>query len=402
MKLLVIGMYIFQILVSLGLSKLNDSNLKKPLPESVKDLYSKEKYEKFLAYKAENRKVSRISMFFSFILTMVFLGFNLHAKIYALLPFNIYLNNFILVMLISLIELPIEIIADYYRTFTIEEKYGFNKMTVKTFIIDQIKNILLTTVLMLVIVVLLIYFYSRFANVGMVILFGIAMIFILLINLFSIYVLRIFNKFVPLEEGELKDKITDLCQNNGLIVKSIVVMDASTRTTRANAFCTGITNKKDISLDDNLINLMEEDEILAVFSHEVGHAHYNHMIKQLFVGLLQFVVYFVVIAFLLNFDIYTSFGFKEMNYAFMFEVFPILVYPISFVYELISNAFSRRCEKQADLFAYKLGYGDALIRALKKLGTSDLMNLNPHPWVVKVEYSHPPLASRIDTLQKGE
>ena len=211
--------------------------------------------------------------------------------------------------------------------------------------------------------------------------------------------LKIFNKFTPLPDGELKDKLTALCEKYDIKVKKIVVRDASRRTTKANAFCTGFGKRKTISLDDNLVNNYTSDQIVAVFAHEFAHAKYKHVLKTLPFGIFKTVLMLAMFIVLLNFEsVSLAFGFAERNYFIAFLVIGTIMWPIDVLLDYIGNYLSRKHEYEADAFAAKEGYGDELISALKKLSKESLSNINPHPLIVKLTYSHPTLSERITAI----
>ena len=295
------------------------------------------------------------------------------------------------------IDLPF----DYYDTFVIEEKYGLNKSTKMTFALDTIKETVLGTVISYALIVLIMVLFEKFGNMA-IIWCTLAMIVIaVIIMLIIIPLMRIFNKFEPLEEGELKDKLLALCDKYGVRVKRIVVKDASRRTTTSNAFCTGIGNRKTISLDDNLVNAYSADEITAVFAHEFAHAKFRHVIKSLPFSVLGILISFVSLAIVLNIpSLYTAFGFDGMNYYFAQMMSGVIIWPLSTAMGIVGNYISRKHEYQADAFAAKEGYGQVLISALKRLSKESLSGVNPHPAMVILNYSHPTLSQRIDAIRK--
>ena len=243
--------------------------------------------------------------------------------------------------------------------------------------------------------------YNRFGNFGIIWICLAIVAISLLISAFAMKFLSIFNKFTPLEDGELKTKLLDLCGKYGIKVKKIVVKDASRRTTTANAFCTGLGNTKTISLDDNLIKDYTTDQIVAVFAHEFAHAKFKHMFKSLPFGILRTVLTISALGVLFNISsLYTDFGFTELNYMMAVQCLSYFIWPFSTLLDLVSNKISRDHEYQADAFAAKEGYGEDLISCLKKLCKESLSNINPHPWIVKMDYSHPTLSQRIDAIRK--
>jgi STE24 endopeptidase len=283
----------------------------------------------------------------------------------------------------------------------IEEKYGFNRTSKKTFVTDQILGFVFGLIVNMLLV-LGIYYTAMLGTLMPVILSIVLCIFVLIMNFLFPLISRAQNKFVPLEEGSLRDKLTELLTNHGYTVKEIEVMDASKRTTKSNAYFTGFGKQKKIVLFDNLVNTMTEDEICAVFAHELGHG-LNHDVPKLFglncinMILMAFVSYFTV-----SFDkIYTDFGFSGVNYGFTYVVMTAAFLPLIMqITSLLINAVSRRAEYRADAQAYKEGYADAMIAGLKKLSRENFSHLSPSALIVTLEYSHPPLSERIAAIEK--
>ena len=253
---------------------------------------------------------------------------------------------------------------------------------------------------MLILFLGVMFLFEKFGNWGILFTIIAVIAFNIFVSLFSMVFLRIFNKFTPLEEGELRDSLKELCTKYNVKIKEIYVMDASKRTTRANAFCTGF-GKKTISLDDNLVNHYSNDKIVAVFAHEFGHAKHKHILKSMWFAFLRIIILIVALGVILNFPIICqSFGFEDVNYFFAFTILTTISWPLSRLLDLVSNKISRTFEYQADAFAANEGYGEPLIGALKQLSQDALTNLNPHPAVVALEYSHPTLSQRIDAIRK--
>ena len=413
LKIILLISYVLDNVFDFILVKLNDSYVKKPLPENVKYVYDEEKYNKWINYRNESKKLSAVQTLVSAFITLILLIFNIHAKLFYLIDFesfipsgkgvawNIY--NYIFIILIflvvsTIISLPFE----YYQNFVIEEKYGFNKSTKKTFIIDTIKSFVIGLILMTILIMAIMFFFETIGNWGILGTCVAVILFNLFIALFSLPLMRIFNKFTPLEEGELRDKLTELCEKYNVKIKEIYVMDASKRTTRANAFCTGIF-KKTISLDDNLVNNYTNDKIVAVFAHEFGHAKHKHTLKTIWFAFFRIIILILALGLILNIpSICMAFGFTEVNYYFAFTILTMISWPVSRIFDLISNKISRTFEYQADAFAAKEGYGQSLIGALKQLSRDSLTNLNPHPFVVMLEHSHPTLSERISAIDNVE
>lgn len=399
-KIILLISYVLENIFDFVLVKLNDSYVKKPLPENVIDVYDEEKYNKWINYRNDSKKFSAVETLVTAAISLGLYIFNVHAKVFSLFGLNEILSNLLLILVFTLFSTIISIPFSYYLNFVIEEKYGFNKTTIKTFIVDIIKEFLISIVLMSLLFLVVMFLFEKFHNLGILFTIIAVILFNLFVSLFSMTFLRIFNKFTPLEDGELRQSLTNLCEKYNVKIKEIYVMDASKRTTRANAFCTGFT-KKTISLDDNLVNNYSNDKIVAVFAHEFGHAKHKHVLKSMWFAFFRISILIISLGVILNFPIICrQFGFEDVNYFFAFSVLTMISWPASRVFDLISNKISRTFEYQADAFAAKEGYGESLIGALKQLSKDALTNLNPHPFVVMLEHSHPTLSQRIDAVRK--
>lgn len=381
---------------------LDESNVKAGLPENVKDVYDEEEYNKFRSYKKDNSKVNMLESVIETVILAAFLIFNVYAFVFnKLSSLNIYLQYFIVILLFTLISLPISTPFSYYRTFVIEEKYGMNKATKKTFFSDEIKSFIISVIFTYILMSIIMFLFETFGNAAVIWTFAVFTGISILLSCIIVPVMRIFNKFTPLEDGELRDKLLALCGKYGVTVKKIVIKDASRRTTKSNAFCTGIGKRKTISLDDNLVNNFSSDEIVSVFAHEFAHAKYKHVLKSMPFSLFRTGLTILAFGAVLNILlIFTAFGFEGINYFFAENILTCIVWPVSTVLDIISNYFSRKHEYEADAFAAKEGYGQAIIDSLKKLSKESLSNINPHPAVVMLEYSHPTLSQRVAAIEK--
>jgi len=401
-KIIMVVSFILSEVFALYLEYLDYSHTKAALPENVKDVYDECEYNKWLNYHHDNTRIGLISNGITQLLMLIFLMFNLYAVVFNLFEgINIYLQYFLTIVLFAVALLPISIPFAYYDTFVIEEKYGMNKTTRKTFVIDQIKSFVIGVVINAVLLFIVMFLFEKYGNSAIIWTVIVFFVISILINLIVMPLLKIFNKFEPLPDGELKDELLKLCEKYGVKVKKICVKDASRRTTKANAFCTGLTKKKVISLDDNLVNEYTTEQIVAVFAHEFAHAKYRHMAKSLPFAMFRTVITVVALGLVLNVGtLFSSFGFDGVNYMFAFTILTLITWPLETGLDIISNALSRKHEYQADAFAAREGYGEGLISALKKLCKDSLTNLNPHPLLVKLDYSHPTLSQRIDAIRQ--
>ena len=401
-KVIAIILFVLKELYGSFLTYIRIKGTDRELPDNVKDVYDEEEFNRWKSYKKENIRLGIINDIVGFILNISLISFNLYAALFYVFNVNDYLKYLWLLTITAIIGLVVSLPTDYYDTFVIEEKYGFNKSTKMTFSLDKIKSLILGVIVSSIPIFIIKYLYDKFGNRGAILIILSLIAVSLILALCVMQILKIFNKFKPLEDGELKDRIIALCEKYDIKVKRIVVKDASRRTTKANAFCTGFGKKKTISLDDNLVNNYSIDEIVAVFAHEFAHAKYKHTLKTLPFGIFRMVFLLVVFIVLLNFEsISLAFGFREMNYMIVLLVLGLIIWPIEILLDYIANLLSRKHEYEADAFTAKEGYGEMLISALKKLNKESLSDINPHPLIVKLTYSHPTLSERITAIRKA-
>ncbi len=381
---------------------LDDSYSDKELPENVRDVYNAEEYAVHRKYQDESGRLDIIQEIVGIVYTLLFFGFNIHAKCFHFFSgMNVYLQYLAVIAVFTLISTVIAIPFGYYDTFVIEEKYGLNTTTKKTFWLDTLKSLVIAVALTYFIVMGIRILFIKFGNMAILIGTVLALVLVLFLMLIIVPLMRIYNKFTPLEDGELKDKLLELCRKYDVTVRKIVVKDASRRTTKSNAFCTGFGKRKTISLDDNLVNNFSEDEIVSVFAHEFAHAKYKHTLKSLPLSIVSILLVFASMAFVLNVpQFYLSFGFDGINYMFAQEILDVCLWPVSTFISIVSNYFSRKHEYEADAFAAREGYGTDLITALKKLHKEAESDINPHPAKVFIDYSHPTLSQRITAIEK--
>ena len=401
-KALFLTVYVLVFLYSLLLRAIDYRSQRNPIPPNVIDVYEPDTYKKWRAYHGEKSRLGLMELGIGFAVEFALLLFNLYAAFAGLFANTPFLSMFAVILLMSLTAL-FSLPLSYYDTMVIEEKYGFNRSTKKTFWMDQLKQFLISLGLITGIGALLMALHQSLGD-GLILAFAglmtlIALFFAFLYPFFS----RIFNKFTPLPDGELKERITALLEKNGYHVRAIQVMDASRRSTKTNAYFTGFGKMKTIVLYDTLVQAMTADEICAVFAHEMGHGLHKDTLKNQILTFVQMLLLGVLAWLTLRTSaIFTAFGFDGINYGFAL----ILIMSVEFaliapLFKLLANWLSRRAEYRADAQAVKEGYGDALISALKKLAKENFSNLAPSPLLVKLEYSHPTLSQRIDAIEKG-
>lgn len=396
----IVAEYIF----SKVLDYLNQKNWSEELPPIAADFYDSKKYAESRSYHRENSKVSLISGLISTSLSiaiLVFGGYEILDKYVRSItqePISMALLFFgILTLATSLISLPFSI----YSTFVIEEKYGFNKMTWKLFILDLFKGLLLSALLGGGILSLIIYIYMMMpANFWWIAWLIVSSLTIFFAMFYTSLIVPLFNKLTPLEEGELKKEISDYAQKVNFPLTEIFVIDGSKRSTKANAYFSGLGPKKTIVLFDTLIKEQSKEELTAVLAHEVGHFKEKHVLKSLAISLVQIAILFLVFGKVCsNPLLHGALGVSEGSFHISLIGFSLLYSPISILTGIAMNALSRKNEFEADAFAKRTYGGGELISALKKLTISNLSNLTPHPWYVFVHYSHPPVLERIKMLK---
>lgn len=397
--LLLTVLFLYNLFLKLVRRKAADN----PIPDSVADIYDTDTFARWREYQSEKLRLSIWRSIANYLITLALFLLNGYAAFAKLFPDNTYLQLFAVLLLDSLVSLLL-IPFDYYDTMRIEEKYGFNRTTKKTFIADVIREFLIGLALSFGLMCAFVALHLALGDKVVFVFAGVLAVFILFVSFFSPFLMRIGNKFVPLEDGELKDKLTKLLTDNGYSVRKIEVMDGSRRSTKSNAFFTGFGKLKTIVLFDTLIEKMTPDEICAVFAHELGHGLHKDTLK---LQILNFAQFAILALFLWltarNPEISKSFGFEGVNYGMvMVLVFSVEYALFSPLWSLIGNAVSRKAEYRADAQAEKEGYGEALVSALKTLGRENFSELAPAKITVALEYNHPPLNQRIDAIRALE
>ena len=397
-SILVISFIFDKILDTLNAKHFNDE-----IPSELKDVYDINEYKKSQEYKKINSNFSNITSSFSFILTLIFFfadGFKYVDNIA-----RSFTNNSILVALIffGIIMLGSDILTtpfSYYKTFVIEEKFGFNKSTRKIFWLDKLKGWLMSVFIGGGILAIIILFYEKAGENFWIYTWVLVAIFSLFMNMFyAKLIVPLFNKQTPLEEGELKFAIEKYAATVGFKLNNIFVIDGSKRSTKANAYFSGFGSQKRITLYDTLINDLETDEIVAVLAHEVGHYKRKHIIFNLVSSILLTGFTLFILSLFINSPLFSeALGVTTPSFHIGLIAFGILYSPISEITGLFMNYVSRKFEYQADNFAKETFAAKPLITSLKKLSKNSLSNLTPHSAYVFMHYSHPTLLERVKNL----
>ena len=403
---IIIGILVLDYAIERLLDHLNAGCMGQPIPRELAGLYDPEKYDKQQRYQKTNTQFSLITSTFNLLVVLAFLAVSGFARVHGLaagLTDNPILQCLIFFGILMLAQDIMGIPFQIYNTFVIEEKFGFNKVTWKLFVGDKLKGWLLTTVLGGGVLALITWFYHRTMDMFWVYAWlmvgGISLFFAIF---YSNLIVPLFNKQTKLEDGELKTAIEDFAGKVHFPVKDIYVLDGSKRSTKANAYFTGLGSKKRIVLFDTLINDLTTEEVVAVLAHEIGHFKKKHTLQGIVISILQMGLIFYLLSLFLGKPVFSrALGVDAAVFHMGLVAFAMLYSPVSLVTGLIMNIWSRKNEYQADDFAVSHFSATALGDALKKLSINSLGNLTPHPAYVFFHYSHPSLHQRIVAMQKN-
>ena len=387
------------------LSWLNLKNLSFTLPAALAGIYDEEKYKTQQEYFRTNQRFGWITSTFGFVVVLAMLLFGGFGWVDSLVR-GITDNQ----MLVSLLFFAVLFIAndiisipfEWYDTFRIEERFGFNKVTPRLFVVDKLKGYLLTILLGGGILSLIIFIYQWEPEYFWLMAWGVVAAVSIFMNMFySNLIVPLFNKQTPLEQGELRDAIESFCQKAGFKLTNVFVIDGSKRSTKANAYFSGLGSKKRIVLYDTLIQDLTKEEIVAVLAHEIGHYKKKHTLMALTLSMITTGFMFYILGLFLNhysLPLAQALGSDIPSFHLSLLAFGVIYTPVSLLLGIGMSAMSRRNEYQADAFAAQFGLADDLIGALKKLSVKSLSNLQPHPAYVFVHYSHPTLLQRMKAL----
>ena len=402
---LLIGVLVFGYVLGRILDRLNLSHTLPVLPEELADIFDPEEYKKSQMYKRDNTRFSFFtsSMGLVVMLILFFLGvFGWYDGLIAGTTSHYILHVLIFFGTFALLSDILTTPFDLYNTFVLEERYGFNRTTARTYMLDKVKGWLIGALIGGGLLALITWIYMLTGKWFWLIALGlVTMVSLFLTMFYSNLIVPLFNKQTPLEEGSLRRKIEEFALKAGFRLDNIYVMDGSKRSSKANAYFTGLGPKKRIVLFDTLIEDLKEEEIVAVLAHEVGHYKLKHSTTGLILSTLQSAIMFYLFSLFVGMDSFAvALGGAEASFHLGLVAFGVLYSPISMLTGLGTNAFSRHNEFQADNFAKEKYEADSLVSSLKKLSKNNLSNLTPHPVYVFFHYSHPPLLQRIRTLKK--
>lgn len=402
---ILLGITFLDFVIDKVVSSLNDKNRNLPIPEKLKGIYDDEQYKKSQAYHTEVGKFSTLTSIISFLSAMGILYFGGFGWVDGWL--RQFADNELLLSLYffgvlyfasDILTIPFQ----WYDTFVIEQKYGFNKMTVKTFILDKLKGYLLAIVfggLITTALILLVFFMEQ--NFWIYFWGIISVIMIFLTMFYTSLIVPIFNKLTRLEDGSLKSAIESYSKKVDFPLTNILVIDGSKRSSKGNAFFSGLGKKKKIVLYDTLIENHTDEELVAVLAHEVGHYKKKHVAWSMVLGIAQTgLMLYLLSLMIFNSEVSWALGGNVSAMHLNVLAFGILFSPLSQVMGILLNIFSRKNEYEADAYAASTYKGAHLIEALKKLTSDNFGHLTPHPWYVFMNYSHPTLLQRVESIEK--
>ena len=403
----VLGLLVFEWLFSMIVEMLNIQHFSLTIPKEFEGVFDVEKYAKSQSYLRTNTTFKEIKALIMLVVTILFVllgGFRWMDGIAKTVSDFMILQGLAFAGILFLLSLLVDIPFGIYDTFVIEERFGFNKTTVKTFILDFFKSLLLTALIGAPIFALILWFFGSFSLAWLWVWIALSIIQIFLMYIAPVVIMPLFNKFTPLEDGELKTAIETYAKAQNYGIKGIFTMDGSKRSTKSNAYFTGFGNTKRIAMFDTLIAKHTIPELIAVLAHEVGHCKLGHIIKSIIQSLATSLVMFLLLSVFIHKEgLYQAFQLQGTPLYAGFFIFFFLYTPVSMITGILSNIESRKHEYQADAFAAKTTRNPQdMISALKKLSVDDLSNLTPHPMKVFMDYSHPPVLQRIKALQKGK
>ena len=402
---ILITILLIKFVIDSVLNHLNAKHFNDTLPNDVSDVYDINEYQQSQSYKKTNHNFSKITSLFSLITTLLFFflnGFSIVDEIARGFSNNIIIITLIFFGIIIIGSDIISIPFSLYKTFVIEEKFGFNKSTKKLFFLDKIKGLLMTIILGGSILSIITWFYEFTGNYFWIYTWLLITTFSVFLNMFySKLIVPLFNEQTILEEGDLKNEIVKYVNSVGFKANNIYVLNGSKRSTKANAYFSGFGNQKRITLYDTLINDLENNEIVAVLAHEVGHYKRKHILYNLTSSIiLTGFALFVLSLFIKTPVLSLALGVSHPSFHIGLIAFGILYSPVSQILGVFMNYMSRKFEYQADNYAKNTFSASPLISSLKKLSKNSLSNLTPHYLYVFFHFSHPTLLDRIKNLNK--
>jgi STE24 endopeptidase len=402
----ILTIIVLSYLLELLVSTLNIKALSPTLPKEFEDIFDSVSYEKSQQYTKETTRFSLVENSITTVITLLFLlagGFNLVDGFARSYGFNAIITGLVFTGTLLLLSMLLGLPFSLYSTFVIEEKFGFNRTTLKTFTFDILKSILLTISIGAPLLALVLWFFEYSGvHAWMFCWVGVFTLTLILQFLAPILILPLFNKFTPLEDSQLKEAILGYTEQEKFTIKGVFVMDGSKRSTKLNAFFTGFGRYKKIVFFDTLLEKLTKEQIIGVLAHEMGHYKHKHLFKMICASFIQTGIIFYFLSLMMNNEaIFSAFGMSHVSIYASLIFFGFLYAPISLLVSTLFNFISRQHEYEADRYAAKsMGKPVELIQGLKILSQTNLSNLTPHPLHVFLHYGHPPVLARIRALQQ--
>ena len=386
------------------LGYLNQRSASQPIDPAIAHLYDEAERQKSITYSAAQYKVGLLSSGVMTAVLVAALVFGWLADLDAWVRERVSIEILVSLTFVAAVVLVRWLIAlpfSLYTTFAVEARYGFNKTSWQTYIADTIKNGLLTTILGGALLTAVLWLYEQLGNQFWIAAWLVIAGFMFVMAMFGTTVLLpLFNKLAPVPEGELRDRIVEYCKSQGYAVGKLCIMDGSKRSTKANAFFAGLGKTKMIVLFDTLVQKLNTDEVVAVLAHEVGHYKRKHALSLLLLVTAETFAMLAIFGWLLGYSgLSAALGASQPSFHLSAFTFFLFYAPLAMLQGLLNNSISRKREFEADQFAKRTDSVTALATALEKTATDSLNNLNPHPWYVRFNYTHPPLKERLAGLK---
>lgn len=404
--IVILSTVLFTYFLELITDYLNLKSLKPELPSEFSGVYDADKYKKSQEYTRANTKFGFVTSTFDLIVMVIFWfsgGFNFIDQLVRSWNLNSIFSGISFIGIIMILKGIIDFPFSVYSTFVIEEKFGFNKTTVKTFITDMIKGLFLGLILGIPLLAGILWFFGAAGtNAWIYCWIGVTLFSLIIQFIAPTWIMPLFNKFTPLEEGELKTSIMNYAKSVDFSIQNVFVIDGSKRSSKSNAYFTGFGKNKRIALYDTLIAQQTVEELTAVIAHEIGHYKMKHIQKSMIISFVQTgVTFFVLSLFISNRNLFDVFYMTEISDYAGLIFFGMLYSPVEMILGIFMQMFSRKNEFEADHYAVETySNKNSLIEALKKLSVHNLSNLTPHPLNVFLNYSHPPVMERINAIRR--
>jgi STE24 endopeptidase len=403
--LIILAILIFSYFLDLIVEILNLKNINPELPGEFEGYYDAEKYRKSQEYLRENTRFDLVSNTILTPITVAFIllgGFNVVDNFARGFKLGSIATGLVFAGVLMLASQVLHIPFSIYDTFVIEEKYGFNKTTPKTFVMDILKSWLLAVIIGGIVLSAVLWFFEKAGPLAWLYCWGAVTLFQLFMMFIApVLIMPLFNKFTPIEDGELKGAIENYSRKQDFKMKGVFTMDGSKRSSKSNAFFTGLGKFRRIVLFDTLIEKHSKEELVSILAHEVGHYKKKHILRSFLISVVTMgLMFYILSLFINNTGLFAAFGMEKTSIYASLVFFGFLYSPIEMILSIFGNALSRKNEYEADAFAVNTyGEKNSFIEAIKKLTVENLSNLTPHPLKVFLEYSHPPVIERIRAVR---